>query len=127
MKRRIRTLAASLLLLGAGFAATAKAQTSPGEQVYAAKCAACHGAASASTNSVGPSLRGVFGRHAGQAKAYLYSEGLKASNIVFDDATLSAWLTRPTDLVPKTKMAFAPPLTASEKTALIAFLKTLKP
>ena len=102
---------------------TASAAEPGGREIYDAKCAACHGPSANLSGGVGPSLRGVYGRKAGRAAGYLYSDALKNSTIVFDEPTLLAWLTQPTSLAAKTKMAFVPPLSAGEKTAVIAFLK----
>ena len=85
-------------------------------------CEACH---SIEENDIGPKHRGVVGRHAGSVTGYAYSPALKASGITWDEATLNAWLTNPSALVPGTKMFFK--IDDSQARAdIIAYLKELK-
>ena len=108
-------------------AAAAQAAPDPakGGTIFTAKCSGCHTDVSGK-NSIGPSLFGVYGRAAATAPGYSYSSALKASGIVWTSDRLTAWLTKPAALVPGTKMSFAPPTTAEEKTDLIAYLKSKK-
>jgi cytochrome c len=55
---------------------------------------------------VGPSLHGIFGRKAGTADSFTYSEAMKSSGIVWDDDTLTKYLGDPKAVVPGGKMAF---------------------
>ena len=64
----------------------------------------------------------VFGRTAGTVANYSYSVALKASNIVWNEATLDQWLTNPQALVPGTKMMFSVD-NAQDRADVIAFLK----
>lgn len=85
-------------------------------------CEACH---SIEDNDVGPKHRGVVGRRAGSVKDYAYSAALKASGLTWDDATLDAWLSNPSALVPGTKMFFK--LDDPQSRAdIIAYLKEQK-
>ncbi len=106
-------------------AAAANGDPVKGGALFNAKCGGCHTDV-AGKNSIGPSLFGVYGRTAGTAAGYTYSNALKASGIVWTADTLTAWLTKPPALVPGTKMAFAPPTKPDEKTDLIAYLKSKK-
>jgi cytochrome c len=113
--------------LAAGLVLLALAQPSPGlaagDVAHGAKvyqdCMLCH---SLDKNEIGPRHRGVFGRKAGTVADYDYSAPLKASNLVWTEATLDRWLTDPQALVPGTKMTFSVD-DAQERADVIAFLK----
>jgi cytochrome c len=89
-----------------------------GATVYR-QCMICH---ALDKNGIGPSHRNVFGRAAGGVANYTYSAALKASNIVWNEATLDQWLANPQALVPGTKMMFAVD-DAQDRADVIAFLK----
>jgi cytochrome c len=82
-------------------------------------CMICH---SLDKNGIGPRHRGVFGNKAASVPNYAYSAALKASNIVWNEATLDQWLTDPQTLVPGTKMMFSVD-DAQDRADVIAFLK----
>ncbi|MEO7385181.1 MAG: cytochrome c family protein [Novosphingobium sp.] len=90
-----------------------------------AQCASCH-TVRKGLNAVGPSLFGVFGRKAGTADGYAYSEANKNSGLTWDEATLDTYLTSPMKMVPGTKMTFAGLADPAKRKAVIAFLKTVK-
>jgi cytochrome c len=64
----------------------------------------------------------VYGRKAGIAAGFSYSNGLKNLWVTWNDATLEKWLTDPDVMVPDNNMSFSLP-TAEEPRDLIAFLK----
>ena len=98
-----------------GFAAGDAAR---GAKVYQ-DCMLCH---ALDHNEIGPRHRGVFGRRAGTLADYDYSAALKASGIVWNEATLDRWLTDPPALVPGTKMMFSVD-DAQDRADVIAFLR----
>lgn len=108
------------------FAAPAHAEgdAAAGEKVFV-KCKACH-ENEKGVNKVGPTLKGVVGRPAASVPDYKYSEAMAAKGaegVVWDEATLAAYLPDPKAFVPKTKMAF-PGLKKPEDVAnVIAYLK----
>jgi cytochrome c len=94
-----------------------------GEKVFK-KCMACH--ALDDKNKIGPSLKGIVGRKAATVEGFKYSDAMlakAAEGVVWDEATLTAYLPDPKAFVPGTKMVF-PGLKKPEEVAdLIAFLK----
>ncbi|MGE3690355.1 MAG: cytochrome c family protein [Novosphingobium sp.] len=88
-------------------------------------CLACH-RIEPDRPLIGPSLFGVYGRSAGSAPDYHYSQAMKESGLTWDDATLDAYLTRPQALMPGTKMAFAGIPDPARRKAVIDYLKTLR-
>ncbi|MDM0066306.1 c-type cytochrome [Variovorax sp. J31P207] len=101
----------------------APAQAAPdalrGEQVYA-RCQACHALA---TDRVGPHHCGLFGRLAGSVPGFDYSEAMKKSRIVWNDATLDRFLAMPLAAVPGSSMTYAGIADPAERADLIAYLK----
>ena len=91
-----------------------------GRQVYR-KCQACH-SLEAGKNALGPSLAGIIGKKSGEVPNYNYSPAMKAANLVWDAATLDAYLLNPSKLVPQNKMPFAGLKTANERKDVIAYL-----
>jgi cytochrome c len=106
---------ASLTVAGPAIAA---GDADRGQQIYQA-CSDCH---NLDTNDVGPKHRGVFGRKAGTVPDYDYSPGLKASGIVWNEATLDKWLTDPQAMVPDAKMFFHLDA-AKDRADVIAYLR----
>jgi cytochrome c len=101
----------------------APAQAAPdalrGEQVYA-RCQACHALAA---DRVGPHHCGLFGRLAGSVPGFDYSEAMKKSRIVWNDATLDRFLAMPLTVVPGSSMTYAGVADPAERADLIAYLK----
>jgi cytochrome c len=89
------------------------------------KCMACH--AIDDKNKIGPSLKGIVGRKAATVEGFKYSDAMlakAAEGVVWDEATLTAYLPDPKAFVPGTKMVFPGLKKPEEVTDLIAFLKT---
>ena len=118
-----------LALSGTLLASPAFAEGDPvkGKKVFN-KCKACH-VVNEEKNKVGPHLVGLFGRQAGSLDGYKYSKAMKAAGIVWDEATLDAYLESPRKNVKGTKMAFAGLRKEQDRLDVIAYLKeaTAKP
>ena len=68
--------------------ASVAADAQRGEELYGNRCSGCH---SVEMNRIGPKHRGVVGREAGSVADYDYSEALRESSVVWDEASLDAW------------------------------------
>ena len=102
------------------------AQADDGKKVYN-KCKACH-ALEAGKHKVGPSLAGVVGRKAGTADGYKRYKGLKGADWTWDDASLDAYLSNPTEFTKektgqRSSMGFKLKK-AEDRKAVIEYLKT---
>jgi cytochrome c len=116
-------LGCSLAVLAAG-TAMAAGDPANGEKVFK-RCTACH-VVNAEQNRVGPYLKGVIGRQAGHVEGFKYSEAMAAKGaegMVWDDATLDAYLADPKGYIPKNKMAFPGLKKPEERADVIAYLK----
>lgn len=89
------------------------------------QCKACH-KVEAGKHGVGPSLFGVYGRKAGLADGYKYSDAHMKSGLTWDDATLAKYLADPKATVPGNKMAFAGLKKPEDRANVIAYLSQQK-
>ena len=122
---KIHVLLAVLAVTALPVLAHAEGDVAKGEKVFR-KCKACHDA-EAMKNKVGPYLVGVVGRKAASVEGYHYSDAMKAKGaegVVWDEATLDTYLTKPKDFVPGTKMTFAGLHKEQERLDVIAYLKS---
>lgn len=94
-----------------------------GAQISTA-CTSCHDLEH-HTHRVGPHLVQVMGRKAGQTGGYEYSDAMRDSGIVWDEAALRRFLTSPQKMVPGTKMGLSG-MSESDISALIEYIKELQ-
>jgi cytochrome c len=95
-----------------------------GEKRFKAVCGACH-TIDPAKKSIGPHLKGTFGRKAGSVAGFAYSVAMKNSGITWDAAKLDPYLARPGNVVKGTKMVniVANP---KDRADIIAYLATVK-
>ena len=121
MTRNYVSIACALVLLAAQGAALAQqGDARRGAKVFEA-CRACH-AADGAVNEVGPGLRGVFGRKAGERGDFRYSPALKRSNITWSPQTMNDFLADPQKAVPANRMPYDGVPDARDRADLIAFM-----
>jgi cytochrome c len=90
------------------------------------KCKACHAIGEGAANKVGPHLNALFGRAAGGLEGFRYSKAMTEAGeegLVWDDATLAEFLTKPKAMIKKTKMSFAGFKKEEDIEAILAYLK----
>ncbi len=119
---KIRALGlAMVLIVGTAGAAMAAGDVDKGAKLYK-RCKACHTLDEGGKNKVGPNLFGIFGREAGTLEGFKFSKAMKASDVVWDEATLDPFLTKPKKFIPKTKMGFPGLRKEGQRADVIAYL-----
>lgn len=97
-----------------------------GEALYR-QCSGCHQVGAGAVDRVGPHLNGIFGRDAGQADGYRYSDGFQraaANGLTWDYDTLDAFIENPRALVSRTRMSFRGFKDQKDRDDLLAYLRT---
>ncbi|EME69494.1 cache sensor protein [Paramagnetospirillum caucaseum] len=122
MKRLPAALLGTALLTAALPAGAATVEEIAGSHVFE-RCKACHSAESGK-QGFGPNLHGVVGRPAASLPTFMYSEALKAANIVWTEDNLRAWIAGNDKVVPGTRMRHVAVTDRAEQDYLIAYLKT---
>ena len=102
-----------------------EAMQAAGEVMFEHRCRVCH-SNEAGPKGYGPSLIGVYGRKAGSIEGFAYSDALKNSGIVWDDASLRSWVESNTTLVPGTRMRHVGITDRAEQDFILEYLKSLK-
>lgn len=119
-------IAATVMLMAIGTAAVAEGDADKGKRIFN-KCKACHAVGDGAKNKIGPVLNGIVDRAAGENADFKYSDALLAAageGLVWDEASITAFLTKPKDFMKGTKMAFAGLRKEQEIMDVIAYLKT---
>lgn len=120
------TITATLMTAAMALPALAEGDAEKGEKVFK-KCKACHAVGPDAKNKVGPLLNGIVGAPAGAQADFKYSDALVAmaeDGLVWDQESLSAFLTKPKDFMKGTKMSFAGLRKEAEVENVIAYLET---
>jgi cytochrome c len=121
LARRFAGVAGIVLLALASNAATAD-DAEHGKALFA-PCAACH---TERAVSLGPSLKGVFGRKSASLDDFRYSNAMKRANLVWDEDNLRAYIRDPQGKVKGNRMPFGGMSDAKDVDDVVAYLKTLK-
>ena len=123
-RRWMRRVAFFALLASSVPALAAAGDVGRGARLFQ-NCAACH-SVSPAEHMTGPSLAGVWQRRAGTAEGFArYSEALKRTGAVWNEATLDAWLRNPAAFAPGNLMNVAGIADAGARNDLIAYLKAI--
>ena len=123
MRKAVRGVALALLA-ASSLSAVAAGDAARGARLFQ-NCAACH-SVTPGEHMTGPSLAGVWQREAGTAKGFhRYSEALKRTGVVWNEATLDAWLHDPATFAPGNYMTFPGIPDAAARRDLIAYLEAI--
>ena len=122
---RTQTGVATALVMGLACSA-AQAQTGDAarcQRLFNQQCRACHTLDKGGASVTGPNLNGLFGRKAGTAPGFAFSEAMINSRIVWNEQTLSDYCALPSNVVPGTSMVFNGVKQPGQLADLVAFLK----
>ena len=124
-------LALLFLLLASPIAALADGHATEGERLFRTlRCAGCHEVGPEGRNKVGPHLNEIIGRAAGSVEGFRYSRamiGRAEDGLVWNEDMLRAFLTAPSEFLPRTRMAYRGVRKEEDLTPLLIFLGTLTP
>lgn len=98
-----------------------------GEKV-AKKCKACHNFDEGAKNKIGPVLWNIVNRPVASVADFKYSDAMKThgeGGTTWTYAELDAFLVKPKEHIPGTKMVFAGLRKESDRAAILAYLRTL--
>jgi len=114
---------------------TPKAQTAPivktastvtplerGAKLYK-RCKACHTLEEGGKHKVGPNLWDIYGAKAGAKEGFNYSKVMAASDIIWDDTTLDAYIKKPSEFMKGNRMSFVGIKKAEDRDALLLYMK----
>jgi cytochrome c len=74
-----------------------------GKVLFEKRCTGCH---ALNVDKEGPRLGNVYGRKAGTVATFKYSDALKNSVVIWDEASLNKWLNDPDAFIPDNDMAY---------------------
>lgn len=124
----LASLRIPVMLLGIaalGATALAEGNAENGETIFR-KCRTCHDVGPNARNKVGPHLNNVIGRKAASLEDYKYSPAFKVlgeKGVVWDESTLLKYLTKPSDMVQRSKMVFPGLSDEEDRKDVLAYLK----
>lgn len=101
------------------------ADASSGATVFK-KCTACHSIKEGGPNKVGPNLWGVAGRAKGSHEGFSYSDAMKAKGGDWTLEDLAAFIHKPKEFLPGTKMLFPGIANSADLADLLAYLNDQK-
>ncbi len=127
--RYFTALTAAALTAGLSVPALAEGDAAAGERVYN-RCKGCHAVGDGARNRSGPQLNGIVGAEIASVDGFKYSKAFmdkKAESFVWTEQALAAYLEKPRDYIPRTRMSsFAGLNKEEDRFNVIAYLKTFK-
>lgn len=125
MSKFLKPLLASSIIILSLSSATNAQDVEAGKKVFK-KCRACHAVGEGAKNKIGPHLNDLFGRTAGTLEKFKFSKAMKAAGAdgtLWNDETISQFVTKPRNYIKKTKMSFSGLKKQKDRDNLLAYLK----
>ncbi len=117
---------ATLIFTVPGVTAGGAAPADPAKaRVAFQACAACH-SDKAGVTRMGPSLAGIVGKPAAQAKGFRYSPALAKAKLRWDRKTLDAFIANPKAVVPGNRMSYPGVSDPAKRAAIIDYMQGLR-
>lgn len=96
-----------------------------GKTIFLRACAKCHSTEKTANHKYGPNLHGLFGRKAGRADGYTYSEANTNVGIVWTKDTLFEYLKNPRGYILGTSKNICGMSDEEDRRDVIAYLETV--
>lgn len=96
-----------------------------GEALFRRQCGSCHNIGEGARNATGPMLNGTYGAEVAHVDGFRYSPaltGARDEGMIWDAATLDAFLENPRDALPRNRMSYRGLSSADDRAAVIAYL-----
>jgi cytochrome c len=101
----------------------AAADAAEGEKQFK-KCASCHTSERGGPDRIGPNLAGIVGNKRAHSASFSYSDPMKTKGGTWTYEDLFAFLHKPKDFVPGTKMTFPGFSNPKDIANVVAYLRT---
>lgn len=119
----VTMFAAAVATMSVGTMAVAEPSLAEAGKKHFIRCVACHTMSADARPGIGPHLEGIVGRQSAAVEGFKYTDAMRAHAVVWDEATLDAWLEAPQADVPGLCLPFTGLRKADDRAALIAYLK----
>ncbi len=95
-------------------------------EYYFRLCASCHEREKGAKHRIGPTLWGIYGTKAAAQSGFSYSIAMRESGVVWDEASLDAYIENPREFIPGTRMSFPGIKDPADRRDVVAYVESLK-